>query len=155
MAEFVFQLESVLRHRERIEKDRYRELSIRDAEMKRLEGELNSLNQELQGSTADVRDHHLVGQLDMRYLAAHRRYMLGMQRKVHALALKMTQQQKLVDEARRALLEASKQRKILEKLRERQHLRWKEAESRREESDLDEIVAQMSFHQIEQAEVQS
>src|ERR1700736_6303335 len=117
MAAFVFQLDSVLRHRERVEKDRYRELSICDAEMKRFEGELNSLNHELDGSTADVRDHHLVGRLDMRYLAAHRRYMLGMQRKVLALAQKMTQQQKLVDDARRALFEASKQRKVLEKLR--------------------------------------
>jgi len=155
MAVFVFKLDAVLRHRERIEKDRYRELSIRDAEMKRLESELKTLNQELEGSTADVRDHHLVGRLDMRYLAAHRRYMLGMQRKVLALAQKMTHQQKLVDDARRALFEASKQRKILEKLRERQHLRWNDAQARREANDLDEIVAQMSFHQIEQAEVQS
>jgi len=153
MAAFVFKLDAVLHHRERVEKDRYRNFAVVEGEMKRLEGELNALNQELQGNSADVRDNHLIGRLDLRYLAAHRRYMLGMQRKVHGLAQKMTQQQKLVDDARQALLEASKQRKILDKLRERQNQRWNEAQARRETSELDEVVAQMSFRRIEQAEV--
>jgi flagellar FliJ protein len=154
MASFVFQLEGVLRHRERLEKDRYRDFAVVNGEMKRLEGELNAMNQELHGNSAEVRDNHLVGRLDLRYLAAHRRYMLGMQRKVHALAQRMNKQQVLVDEARRALSEASKQRKILEKLRERQFVRWTDAQARREASELDEVVAQMSFRQIQQAEVE-
>src|SRR5690348_2309444 len=111
MARFVFQLEGVLRHRERVEKDRMRELALAQGEMARLEGELNALNQEVRQSTTEVRDHHLVGRLDMSYLAAHRRYMLGMQRKTLALAQKMALQQRQVEDAQNALMEAAKQRK--------------------------------------------
>jgi flagellar FliJ protein len=152
MAVFTFQLDGVLHHRERVEKDRQRELAIVMAEMTRLEDELRNLNQDLQGSTADVRDHHLVGRLDMRYLAAHRRYMLGMQRKVFALAQQMAQQQQRVDDARRHLGEASKQRKILEKLREKHHQRWTADLARREANDLDELTTQLSFRNMEHAD---
>jgi flagellar FliJ protein len=152
MSRFIFKLDGVLQHRERIEQDRQRELSVVVAEMTRLEAELLSMNQELQRTTTDVRDHHLVGRLDMRYLAAHRRYMLGMQRKVYALAQEMTQQQQLVDEARRAMAEASKQRKILEKLRERHQQEWAQAEARREAGDLDELTTQLSYRNLQRME---
>ena len=152
MARFVFQLEGVLRHRERIEQDRQRALAVVLAEMTRLDRELQAMNQELQQSTADVRDHHLVGRLDMQYLAAHRRYMLGMQRKVIALAEKMGEQKVLVDRARESLAEASKQKKIIEKLRERQYQQWRAAQERREANALDELTTQMSYRAIESAE---
>ena len=152
MAQFRFQLEGVLEHRERIEKDRQRELAVAQAEMVRLDGELQGLNREIQQSTTDVRDHHLVGRLDMNYLAAHRRYMIGMQRRVLAAAQKIAAQQQLVDTARRALAEASKQKKILEKLREKQHQRWSEALARREAGALDELTTQLSFRQLAEVE---
>ena len=144
MARFEFQLEGVLRHRQRVEKERMRDLALAQTEMSRLEAELNALNLEVRQSTGDVRDR-LVGRLDMTYLAAHRRYMLGMQRKAVALAQKMAAQQRLVDDARKALTEAAKQRKILEKLRERQQQRWAADQALREAHDLDELTTQLSF----------
>jgi len=152
MARFVFQLEGVLRHRERIEQNRQRELAVVQAEMTRLERELAAMNDDLQRSTAEVRDHHLVGRLDMQYLAAHRRYMLGMQRKVIALAETMGQQKQRVEQARAALAEASKQKKILEKLRERQHQQWAAGLARAEANALDELSTQMSFRELESVE---
>ena len=148
MARFIFQLDGVLRHRERIEKERQRDLALAEAQMVRLEGELRVMNEQIQQSTAAVRDGHLVGRLDMHYLAAHRRYMLGMQRKVIALAEKMALQQRQVEESRRALTEASKQKKILEKLRERHHQRWAAAIALREAGDLDELSTQLSFRNL-------
>lgn len=152
MAQFHFQLEGVLEHRERVEKDRQRELAAAQTEMVRLDGELQAMNRDVQQSTADVRDHHLVGRLDMTYLAAHRRYMLGMRRKVFALAQKIAAQQQVVDAARRALAEASKQKKILEKLKEKQNRRWNEELARREAGALDELTTQLSFRQLAEAE---
>lgn len=152
MAQFEFQLEGVLRHRERLEKDRQRDLAAAQAEMVRLNAELQALNQDVQQSTADVRDHHLVGRLDLGFLAAHRRYMLGMQRKVIAVAERMGQQQVAVDAARRALAEASKQRKILEKLKGRQQQRWAAGLARREAGELDELTTQLSFRNLAQPE---
>lgn len=125
-----------------------RELALARAEMSGLEGELNTLNQEVRQSTTDVRDHHLVGRLDMSYLAAHRRYMLGMQRKALALAQKMAVQQKHVENAQKALMEAAKQRKILEKLRERQQQRWAAAQALHEAQALDELTTQLSYYKL-------
>lgn len=148
MARFTFQLEGVLRHRERLEKERQRDLAAAQSEMVRLEGELNVLNQEVRKSTSELRENHLVGRLDLSYLAAHRRYMLGMHRKALGLAQKMVGQQRQVDAARTALAEASKQRKVMEKLKERQHQRWAAAVALREAGALDELSTQMSYRKL-------
>ena len=147
MARFVFKLEGVLRHRERIEQDRQRELAIVQADMVQLQNELRAFNGEVQRNVAAARGQ-LVGKLDMGYLAAHRRYMLGMQRKVHDLAQRMAAQQQRVDEARRNLTEATKQKKILEKLRERQQERWAAEQNRREAGALDELTTQLSYQSL-------
>lgn len=147
MARFVFKLEGVLRHRERIEQDRQRELAIVQADMVQLQNELRAFNGEVQRNVAAARGQ-LVGKLDMGYLAAHRRYMLGMQRKVHDLAQRMAAQQQRVDEARRSLVEATKQKKILEKLRERQQERWAAEQNRREAGALDELTTQLSYQSL-------
>jgi flagellar FliJ protein len=147
MARFVFNLEGVLRHRERIEQDRQRDLAVVQAEMVKLQTELRGFNAEVQQNIAAARNQ-LVGRLDMAYLAAHRRYMLGMQRKVHDLAQRMAAQQHKVDEARRALTEASKQKKMLEKLRERQQERWTAEQNRREAGALDELTTQLSYQAL-------
>lgn len=148
MARFIFQLEAVLRHRERIEADRQRDLAVAQKEMVRLETELRVIDQEVKNATTDVRDNRLIGRLDLNYLAAHRRYMLGMQRKVMALAQKMAAQQKVVDDARRALADASKQKKVMEKLKERQFQRWSAAVALREAGELDELTTQLSFSSL-------
>lgn len=148
MARFVFQLEAVLRHRQRVETDRQRDLAVAQKEMVRLETELRVIEQEVKNAAADVRDNRLIGRLDLNYLAAHRRYMLGMQRKVMALAQKMAAQQKLVDDARRALADASKQKKVMEKLKERQFQRWMAAAAIREAGELDELTTQLSFRSL-------
>ena len=147
MARFVFKLEGVLRHRERIEHDRQRDLAIVQAEMVLLQNELRAFNAEVQRNIGAARSQ-LIGKLDMAYLAAHRRYMLGMQRKVHDLAQRMAAQQQRVDEARRNLTEATKQKKILEKLRERQRERWATEQNRREAGALDELTTQLSYQSL-------
>ena len=148
MAQFHFQLEGVLRHRDRVEKDCQRELGLAQAEMSRLQAELRGLNDQVQSTTADVRNNHLTGRLDLSYLAAHRRYVLGMQRRAMGLIQKAAQQQRIVEEAQKKLAEAMKQRKILEKLREKQHRRWAESLARKEAAELDEITTQMSHRAL-------
>jgi len=145
MAQFHFQLEAVLRHRERLEKDCQRDVAVAQAEMGRIQSELRALNHQVQTTTADVRQNHLTGRLDLSFLAAHRRYVLGMQRRAMGLVQKAAQQQRVVEEAQKKLAEAMKQRKVLEKLRERQHRRWAEGLARGEARELDEVITQMSF----------
>jgi flagellar export protein FliJ len=56
----------------------------------------------------------------------------------------MTTKRQILDDARRALAEAAKQRKIIEKLRERQFERWREDQARRETAWLDEAGTQLA-----------
>jgi flagellar FliJ protein len=145
MPKFVFQLEGVLRHRKMLEEQRQRELGVAQAEMAAMQAELRSMDEATQGVSGDVRDNRLTGTLDMAFLAAHRRYVLAMQRKALALAQRMAAQQQVVDAARRQLAEAAKQRKIIEKLRERQQERWRGEQSRKESAELDEINMQLAI----------
>jgi flagellar protein FliJ len=144
MGKFVFQLDPVLRHRKSVEEQRQRELGIAQAEMSKMEAELRAIDETARGVSDDVRNNRLTGHLDMSFLAAHRRYVLAMQRKALALAQRMATQQQVVDGARRQLAEAAKQRKIIEKLKERQHQRWRSELSRKEVAGLDEVNMQLA-----------
>ena len=145
MAQFTFPLAGVLRHREHIEQERQRDLAAVQLQMTETQSELKALHASSSATTDDIRTNHLTGRLDMGYLTAHRRYMLGVQRQSAALTQKLAGLQQQADAARLALTEAAKQRKILEKLKEKQQKRWAEAQARREAADLDEVGMQLAY----------
>lgn len=145
MARFVFQLEGVLRQRKLVEQDRQRDLAAVLGQLTALQNELKALDASVQATSGDVRANHLTGPLDMSFLAAHRRYLLATQRKAMTLVQQMAEVQKHVDAARGRLAEAAKQRKIIEKLRERQHERWLAEQNRKEMLAADEAATQFAF----------
>ena len=145
MARFVFPLESVLKHRTRVEQERMRELAVAQGEMTRLQQELKALNDAMQAGAQDMKANHLTGPIDVAYLAAHRRYAVAMQRKGQTIVLDMARQQKKVEDAQRLLAEAAKERKVIEKLREKQLERWKAETARKEQADADEVGAQFGY----------
>lgn len=148
MPQFRFKLDAVLRQRAAIEKQKQRDLALVLAKMKDLEDQLKSLNQTMQSTNDDLRTNRLVGQIDVNFITAHRRFLLGMQRKAMDLVAQMAAVQKEVDAARAALAEAAKAKKVLEKLRENQHNRWKDDRDRREMAQLDEVAMQMSRPEV-------
>jgi flagellar FliJ protein len=64
----------------------------------------------------------------------------------------MAQQKQKVEEARIELAEAAKQRKVIEKLREKHFERWRAALKHRELTEQDEIGMQLSYWNIASAE---
>jgi flagellar FliJ protein len=155
MPKFKFQLDAVLRHRKMIEEQRMRELGAVQSVMAKMEVELRSIDASAKNVSEDVRNNRLTGTLDMAFLGAHRRYVLAMQRKALVLVQQMAAQQQLVDSARKNLAEAAKQRKIIEKLKERQHERWKSEQSRKQQEELSEVNMQLAlepYFAIENAE---
>ncbi|HET6251161.1 MAG TPA: flagellar export protein FliJ [Tepidisphaeraceae bacterium] len=139
MAQFTFTLEGVLRHRTHVEQDRQRDLARVQAQMRDAENELRQLDQTLSTSLGDVRENRLTGKLDLGFLAAYRRYVASVHRKGSLIAQKMALIQRQVESAQNALAEAAKQRKIIEKLREKQFDQWKREQSRKEAAELDEV----------------
>jgi flagellar protein FliJ len=141
MARFLFKLEGVLRHRLNIERQRQREHALLQSQMQQLQGQLRDLDQAMSSATADLRDNQLVGRLDMNFIAAHRRFMVAIRQQGSTLFQKMAALQKQVDQSRAALSQAAIQRKIMEKLREKQHQRWRAELERREAAELEEVGA--------------
>jgi flagellar FliJ protein len=148
MARFVFRLEAVLDTRRLAEQQRQRELAEVSAQMVALQNELRALNETADLATSDIRQNRLIGQLDMAFIAAHRRYMGAVQRKALELVQRMALVQRQLDQARAALGEAAKQRKIIERLREKQLARWRAEISRKELEQLDEVS--MQLHRMKQ-----
>src|SRR5690242_19439429 len=120
MAQFKFKLQGVLRQRELVEDEKQRALSIVRAEMSGLESQLRNLNQTVIDATNDLKTNRLTGVLDMKFLAAHRRFMIATQRQGMEIVQKMANVQKKLEAAQKELLEATKQRKAIEKLKEKQ-----------------------------------
>jgi flagellar FliJ protein len=145
MPKFKFQLEGVLRQRKQLERQRQRELAVVQAELNGLTAQLKELESNTQNATLDLRQNRLTGVLDMSFLAAHRRFMIAVQRQGMQLVQKMAVVQKKIDDARLALFEAAKGRKIIEKLREKQFERWKQELGRKELAELDEVSMQLSY----------
>ncbi len=150
MARFVFQLEGVLKLRSNIERERQRELALVVRQMQELRDQLAGLDQSVQDSRDDLRRNHLVGRLDLAFLAAHRRFIGSMQARAMTLVQRMAMVQRQIDQARSSLAEAAKQRKIIEKVRERQYQRWMSDLRRRQDLALDEATTQLSFHQLQE-----
>jgi flagellar protein FliJ len=145
MARFVFHLEGLLRHRKNQERQRQRELAGIAAQLAVLQLEMGSLNGTLSETLDDLRTNRLTGKLDVQFLIAHRRYILSVQRKSASLAQKMTAVQKQVDMARANLTEAARQRKMIEKLREKQHQEWQTQQNHHEFLEADDIGTRLAF----------
>jgi flagellar protein FliJ len=147
MPRFKFKLEGVFRQRKQLERERQREVAASRQQARLLEEELRALNQSLQGTVEDVRHNRLTGRLDLSFLAAHRRYAAAMQRKGDALVQRLANLSRQIETQQRALAEAAKQRKAIEKLRERRWEQWLAEQSKRELAQMDEIAQQMVFSQ--------
>jgi flagellar FliJ protein len=145
MAKFIFKLRGVLRQREHVEQEKMRALAVCLKQEADCRAEINRLNESVQVSNDDMRANHLVGVLDMSFITAHRRFMLAMHRQALSLAQKLATAQQRVTEARLALAEAAKQKKVLEKLRDKQHERWRSEIAAKEARDLDEIGMQLAY----------
>ena len=148
MAKFVFKLEGVLRQRKHVEQQKQRELGLKQRQLVEVQSQLQRLQETVQQANGDVRTNRLVGRLDMQYLAAHRRFLAGMQRQAVATVQKIALAQRAVDEARAAVAEAARQRKVIEKLREKQFERWRAEMNRRELAQLDEIGMQLAYQNL-------
>src|SRR5690606_20476133 len=108
-------------------------------ELVQAQQELAALEGDLAEQTDHLRGNHLVGTINLTYLQAHRRFVAGMHGKARLIAQKIAAAQQRVDAARAQLLESTRDRKVLEKLKERQQSRWQEDDDRRSNAELDEV----------------
>lgn len=151
MAKFVFQLHAVLRQREHVERQRQRDFSVAQGELVKLQTALRDLEQSQQQATMDLRANHLIGPIDLAFLAAHRRFVFAVQRKGMALVQRIALSQRKVDETRLFLAQAARDRKAIEILRDKRRAAWLAAEAKKEAEALDEVGTQLNYFHLDEA----
>jgi flagellar export protein FliJ len=143
MAKFAFRLESVLRQREQAEKRRQRELAELQAKLAALTAKLESADAQLRETTSIVRANR-VGPIDTKLLAEGARFTAAVRQKAARFRSDIQAIQTEVHRAQEALIEAAKQRKVLEKLRDTQKARWMAAREKTESRAIEEVGAALT-----------
>jgi flagellar export protein FliJ len=73
-----------------------------------------------------------------------------LEREVGRHADEMRLRRKEADEARGQLTEAMKERKVLERLRDRERREWRRDEGRKEQRSVDDLASTVFFHRRQQ-----
>lgn len=136
MPKFKFALEPVLDLRERIEDDKQQVLAERQRELKAAQDELTRLNGEFKRYSIVLReDHACLSSEELRWHYAHLEYLDRCMTMQHGIIF---QRRAAVERARADLVEASKDRKVIEKLKDRRFEEHQALQAAQEQKDLDD-----------------
>ncbi len=136
MSRFVFRLQSVLDQRQNVERQRQRDLAQAQRASLAIEAETTAAKESFRLAEAK-----LSGRVDARVLLLQVRYQSAMRHKLARLQSQAEIARRDVSAAQAALVEAAKQRKVLEKLRENQRARFHAEQRKRETFENDDDAA--------------
>jgi flagellar FliJ protein len=119
MRKFRFALQPVLAHRERIEDERQQELAVAQLALNDATAELLRLHEEFRKNSNALRDEHK--RFDVEQLRLHYAHLEFLDRAITAQEGVVAQRKAEHAQARLRLLEAAKEKKALEKLKDRRH----------------------------------
>lgn len=139
MARFVFRLAPVLRHRERIEEQKKTLLAAAQRTLAEAEERRQQLRDRREALAAELIAEHK--KLDVETLRLTYAHLDFLAREITAADWHVANCVRAVDQAREALVRATKDRKVLDRLRERQKEAWESEQMRIEQNELDEANA--------------
>lgn len=136
MGKFKFALQPVLGHRERIEDEKQQVLAERQRELRAAEDELARLDAEFKRYSTVLRnDHANLSSNELRWHYAHLEYLDRCMTMQHSIIF---QRRAAVERARQDLITASKDRKVIEKLKDRRFEEHQAMEAVLEQKELDD-----------------
>lgn len=141
MAIFRFKLETVLRHRVMIEEECQRELAKTLRHRMILMDQLRQMQQTISDSRRTLGEG-LVGRVEMSQVADFARYSIQARQRAGDIVRRLSGAEKEIDAAREKLNKATRERKALDLLKERQHSAWLLEQSRKEAAAMDEMAVQ-------------
>lgn len=136
---FKFKLASVLSLKEKMEDSKKRELGAAIIKAEEVRFEKETLASYKQEAIKEVKEQNM-GTIDVQYLQAFNQYSLRIDKEIEKKADELIKADQMVHSKRQELLEAVKERKILENLKEIQQEAHNEEEKREEQRILDDIV---------------
>lgn len=134
-----FSMEPVLRYRQQLEDEARRKLFTSLEKEEKIRNELNRLLEQLSTLYTDLSNERTHGTTVDRLLLFERSIVLQ-QEQIGSLQTALEDQERVVERRRRHLLQASQDKKALEKLKERQNLAYKKYRDKKENAMLDEIA---------------
>ena len=138
MTKFKFKLETVLKVKIRVEELRQKEL--KEAEIRREQARKQLLQRQAEVAQAmDSYREEIKQRIDVRQAVNYNRFLQWLNKQVDLAAAHLEQCVRLVNEARQRLIEAAKERQILEKLKEKAYEEYKLEEQRLDNKFLDEL----------------
>lgn len=147
MGRFKFRLATLLKLRESTRDERRRALAQAMEAMQILQGRIADVQAEQQRAIEESRGKQHAGAVDVDHLMQLHRYQWQLKLDERVLNEQLRKVADEVEKRRLALVEADRQVKTLEKLRERQLERYRFEEERRESIRLDEIANQRAAWQ--------
>jgi flagellar export protein FliJ len=141
MGKFRFQLEPLLRLREREERDRQVDVANLERERRVIEERLRAQQASITNGQRELRST-MVGQLDVGALRSHAARSVELDRSARRMVLELAGVHRRLELAREALREARRARRAIELLKERRYEAWKAAIEKAETAALDELAVQ-------------
>jgi len=136
---FVFALQPVLDHRQRIEDEKRQTVAMRQRSADEAKAELDRLNAEFREETTLLRAGHR--QFDAESLRAHYAHLHFLDRVIDAQIRLLAERRAAVERARQDLVAAQKDRKIVDKLKDRRQTAFAAEEMRIEQGELEDANA--------------
>lgn len=140
MKKFAFALEKILEYRKQIELDRRRAFSKAAEVFSRRERQLRALAGELAEYRTRLAEMG-TGRLSTRQIALYRSYMTYVETQLDQAVVWLQDAGKDLEARRRELVASSKDKKVLEKVKEHKRADYEYEANRQETKDLDEIGA--------------
>lgn len=147
MAAFRFKLDPLLELRRRTEREQQRVVADIEAECRAIEDRIRSRHEGIELSRDDLRSRLGVGEtttVHAREAAWQTHSMQRMRAEADGLVLKLSGVMKRLEQERELLIERARDRRSLERLRERREEAWKSDRARRERIELDDLASMRS-----------
>jgi len=139
MPRFKFRFSSLLKHRRRIEQDRRRQLAGHLRTQMILRNQLRTMQQSITASKQEAADL-LVGKVDVDAISRMGAYASHTQLRGQRIVMKLASLERDIHQSRANLLDATRQRKALELLRQKHFEAWKTEQQRKEMRELDDLA---------------
>ena len=139
---YTFRFETLLRVRKQREEEEKRVVASRLREIRQLEQRQEALVNRINEHTDLARQAMRNQMLDLEHLKLGRSWVVRLRRGVLETQAEITKNRAILAQERSRLAEAAKQRKVLDKLKEKRRERFLFEEARREQAEYDEMNVQ-------------
>ncbi|MCS6948885.1 MAG: flagellar export protein FliJ [Armatimonadota bacterium] len=137
MRRFEFSLQQVLEYRQRREEQMLRAFAEAQAQ---LAHERSVLDRLLTEREACLYRSQRQNRLTIEILTVEQNYLSALEERIEVQRERVAQAERTLEERRQALIEAQRERKALERLREKQYEQWRQEMLRAEQKALDELA---------------